>query len=636
MTNFQHADISLAAGQDDSGPAAPVTRRAILGGVVVGGAAITAGAVTGGPVGGGPAAAAPAAGDRDDHGQVRPGGRRLLCEPYLLDPRADAVYVVWHTEEHGTHQVVLVGRAVAGMSEPDAIEAATGDRRSGPGWRRVTAATTRLTRTREDAASAVPGRSYSAVLDRHVYRHLADVDRLAAGRTPYRVVSVDHRRRATVTAAYRLAPAVARNKPVQLLLTSDHQLKNMTPANLEQVAATVGVELDGVLVAGDLVNVPDRASEWFDSATGLAFFAGLTGRAEKALAGRTYRGAPLVQHAPIFPAIGNHEVMGRWSDTAGLDSQFNDPQPRAVAEELWRRDRPAGEDRAAWLAERSWDVTTYEEIFPYPRSGAGGPRWWSRSVGDVFLVSLFVTQIWRSPASGVRGKFQEAPADLARPENWGYGQHIFEPIKRGSAQYAWLERELASPAARRARYRVVMYHHPGHGLGDNSAPPFTDPVQTIHRDAAGAVTAVTYDYPLADDYILRDLEPLFSAAGVHLVHNGHSHLWNRFRNDRGVNWLETSNVGNSYGAYDVSSGASRNLPADPDHVLQGDPGGLTPIVPTVAPLTDAAGRPLPYVASNDITVFSVLDSAAGVVRSYRYDTRQPGTDAVLFDELPLR
>jgi hypothetical protein len=44
---------------------------------------------------------------------------------------------------------------------------------------------------------------------------------------------------------------------------------------------------------------------------------------------------------------------------------------------------------------------------------------------------------------------------------------------------------------------------------------------------------------------------------------------------------------------------------------------------------------LPYVASNDITVFSVLDSAAGVVSSYRFDTRLPDSDVVLFDEFAL-
>ncbi|MFI9528504.1 metallophosphoesterase family protein [Micromonospora rosaria] len=612
-----------------------LTRRTVL--TIAGGAAVAAG-IAAGPAA--PAAASPVTpvpARPQDPPPARLGGRPLLCEPYLLDPQASAVHVVWHTEEHGTTQVVLVGAEVAALSEQAALDAATGRRGAGPGWRRLTAETLRLSRTREDAGSAVPGRTFTAVVDRPVYRHLVRVGGLTAGeRTPYRVVSVDHLGRATVTATYSLAPAVPARQPVRLLLTSDHQLMGMTPVNLEKVAETAGVRLDGILVAGDLVNIPDRASEWFDHTGGRAFFAGLTGRAERTIAGRTYRGAPLVQHSPLFPAIGNHEVMGRWSDTAGLNAQFNDPQPLDVARRRWQETRPAGIDEETWLGLHSWDVTTYEELFPYPRSAAGGPRWWARTIGDVHLVTLFATQIWRSGAANTRGKFSEAPADLGDESRWGYGQFIFEPIARGSRQYRWLDRQLASAEARQAKYRVVMYHHPGHGLGDNSAPPFTDPVQTITRDpATGAVTGVRYEYPLADDHILRDLEPLFSARGVNLVHNGHSHLWNRFRNPHGVNWLETSNVGNSYGAYDASNGASRNLPDSPDHVRQGDPGGLTPVVPTVAPLTDAAGTPLPYVSSNDITVFSLLDSAAGVVRSYRFDTREPDSAVVLFDEFPL-
>lgn len=43
----------------------------------------------------------------------------------------------------------------------------------------------------------------------------------------------------------------------------------------------------------------------------------------------------------------------------------------------------------------------------------------------------------------------------------------------------------------------------------------------------------------------------------------------------------------------------------------------------------------PYVASNSVTVFSVLDTGLGVVRSYAFDTRQPKSPVVLFDELPL-
>ena len=86
-------------------------------------------------------------------------------------------------------------------------------------------------------------------------------------------------------------------------------------SNLQKVKETVG-DVDAVLVAGDLVNVPDRASEWFDNAEGAAFFPALQGRSHYALTanGRTtrYRGGALIQTAPLFPAAGNHEVMGRF------------------------------------------------------------------------------------------------------------------------------------------------------------------------------------------------------------------------------------------------------------------------------------------------------------------------------------
>lgn len=574
---------------------------------------------------------------RDTPPPARLGGPALLGEPYLLDPGASSVYVVWHTEHPGTAQYVLVGPQVAEMTPEQALAAATEEPGSAPGWRRFAARTSRLTRTREDPESRVPGRHYTAVTDRPVYRSLVRVTGLAPGRTPYRVVSIDQAGRATVTSAYSLAPAAPRRSGVRLLLTSDHQLMAMTPANLEKVAETVGVRLDGVLMAGDFVNVADRASDWFDSASGTAFFAVMSGRAARTIAGRTYRGAPLLQHTPLYPAIGNHEVMGRWSDTASLNSQFNDAYPRPAVLEPPPGRRPSGGDRARWLAARSWDVTTYEELFPHPRSLAGGPRWWSRRIGDVHVITLFATVVWRPARTDGAGKFAEGPAVLADPDRWGHGQFIFEPVHRDSAQYRWLERELTSTDARTARYRVVMYHHPSHGLGENSVPAFTDPVRTVERDpVTGSVTAVRYDYPLAADQVLRDLEPLFSRTGVHLVHNGHAHLWNRFRNPAGVNWLETSNVGNSYGAYHASSGvARRGLPEHPDLVRQGDPGGLEPIVPTIAPLTGADGTPLPYVASNDITVFSILDSTAGMVRSYRFDTRDPDSPVALFDEFPL-
>ncbi|XGB43853.1 MAG: hypothetical protein LVS60_09325 [Nodosilinea sp. LVE1205-7] len=114
------------------------------------------------------------------------------------------------------------------------------------------------------------------------------------------------------------------------MLTSDHQTMPMTAANLQKVEETIGA-VDGVFLAGDLVNVPDRASEWFDDSRGNAFFPCLQGRANYRLEWQgqstLYRGGAIIQHAPLFTAIGNHEVMGRFSHTASLQDQFNSPAP---------------------------------------------------------------------------------------------------------------------------------------------------------------------------------------------------------------------------------------------------------------------------------------------------------------------
>jgi hypothetical protein len=52
-------------------------------------------------------------------------------------------------------------------------------------------------------------------------------------------------------------------------------------------------------------------------------------------------------------------------------------------------------------------------------------------------------------------------------------------------------------------------------------------------------------------------------------------------------------------------------------------------------MTDEAGQPLPYLASNEITAFSILDTASGAVSSYYFDTRQPDSAVVKFDEFQL-
>jgi len=183
-----------------------------------------------------------------------------------------------------------------------------------------------------------------------------------------------------------------------------------------------------------------------------------------------------------------------------------------------------------------------------------------------------------------------------------------------------------------------MTHHAVHSLGDNVLAPFTDPVRVEDRDADGTLTRIRYEYPKADDYLVRDLKPMLQEAEVDLVLNGHSHLWNRFADD-GVSYLETSNVGNNYGAYTVDNGRARNIPPAPwdqsNYTRQGDPAGLLTVAPNVAPLRDGEGLAEPYVASNRYTVFSILDTGDGAVTSYGFDTAQPDSEVFVLDRFGL-
>jgi hypothetical protein len=125
---------------------------------------------------------------------------------------------------------------------------------------------------------------------------------------------------------------------------------------------------------------------------------------------------------------------------------------------------------------------------------------------------------------------------------------------------------------------------------------------------------------------------MLESAGVRLVFFGHSHLWNRFVSDAGTHFLESSNVGNSYGA---AFGENKRVVPEgykEEYVALGDPNGLEPVVPAIAPLRGENGEPLPYIASNDITVFSILDTGAGTVSSYYFDTREPQSEVVKFDQ----
>lgn len=553
---------------------------------------------------------------------------QLLTDPFLQLPTETSVRVVWFTEFAGSRHTVAYGRGLS---------------------RTVTATTTKLSRTREDQRSKVgeqtqEGQVYKKPVMRDIWRHEAEVTGLSPGdRIPYRVTSVQEDGQRISSNQFTLAPAPQPQTPLKILLTSDHQMMPMTAANLQKVAQTIG-QVDAIFLAGDLVNIPDRASEWFDDNRGGAFFPCLQGRAhyelEKDGVKTTYTGGELIQSAPLFPATGNHEVMGRFSMDNSLGEQFGDPYPLAAATALYQQKakylNPSNDPnlRDEWLKNNTYNTITFNEIFTLPQSNSGGENYYAVTFGDIRLVTLYITNIWRTPSlkEDAKGRYREREKDLNNPENWGYGQHIFEAIAKGSPQYNWLEGELNSPEFQQAKYKIVMFHHPPHSLGDNIIPAYTNPVQRIERNAEGQITAMRYEYPRAADYIIRDVMPLLDKAKVQLVLYGHSHVWNRFISPSGMHFLETSNTGNTYGAY--FGNKKRKLPSgyELDDATAGDPNGLEPVMPTLDPLKGDNNQPLPYISSNDITAFSILDTGTGTLSSYRFDTQFPNSNVVKFDE----
>ena len=565
----------------------------------------------------------------------------LLTDPFLQLPAEDSVHVVWFTEFEGDQHEVVIGEQV------------------------FTAQTTKLSRMFEDAKSRVgdqieDAQVYQTVTERLIYRHEAQVTGLSAGERQSYFVRSSNNGEVVESDTFTLAPLPASGQPLKILLTSDHQLKPMTSANLQKVAENIGV-LDAVFLSGDLVNVPDRASEWFDDNRGLGFFPALQGRTSYALTrtmeseGRsvsstvTYQGGEIIQHAPLFPVIGNHEVMGRYNPATTTSEQFNDPQPRAVAEARYEAladiINPEGDDaiKAQWIQDNSFNTITYEELFTLPDNGPAGEQYYAVQFGDVYMIGLYATRIWRTPSMNddARGKYREPQTALNTPDNWGYGDFIFEDLAMGSEQYNWLQEQLNSDAFKQSPYKVVLMHQGPHGLGENYNPVFAHPEQIIDYDANGRIEAVRYEYPLASDILVRDIEPLFNDAGVQLVHMGHSHLWFHIKNPAGVHYLETSNVGNSYGCYVAGYKERSNIPNDPrfnssDYVTTGDPHGLPAVMPSEgALLQDAAGNDVPCLDSNEMTAFSILDTASASVKSYVFDARNPDSDLLLFDEFSL-
>eukprot|EP01004_Peranema_trichophorum_P010653 NODE_946_length_2227_cov_51.256654_g808_i0.p1 GENE.NODE_946_length_2227_cov_51.256654_g808_i0~~NODE_946_length_2227_cov_51.256654_g808_i0.p1 ORF type:complete len:687 (-),score=99.54 NODE_946_length_2227_cov_51.256654_g808_i0:125-2185(-) len=523
---------------------------------------------------------------------------KMVTEPFLQLPTLTSINVVWFTNFQGQDHYVSYGKDLG---------------------------------SRANATS-----KFLPKLG--LWRHEVTVSDLKSGeKYPYVVTNINNGE-LIHSSKYTLSPSPSSGKAMKILLTSDHQGNNNVAIGLQKAVETEG-PFDAVFYAGDTVMIPDDYSGWFgtDRSRGAKFFPCLQGRAEVQNpwdAKTTYRGGEILQNAPIFTSIGNHDVMGRTNLTnTTLSSQFSHTAPRWYAEALYKLSgiQLEGALKEEWLANNSFNLHTYEDIFTLPE-GPKGERYYATSLGDVRLVVLFASRSYRQPTLNpeVPSRFHERKADLNDMSLWSHGEHIFEPIAKGTEQYKWLESELASPEFKSAKYKIVMLHHPPHTLGINIGPPFAEPHRYIKYGGQGEAVSVTYEYPKRDG-IVHDVVPLLSANGVQLMYYGHSHVWNRFKSDK-LNFLEASNIGISLGAFLPPK--RRPHVVDRPEEASGDPYGLKPVVPTLAPLNES-GSLLPFVDHPDLTLFSVLDTGSGTVRSYYYNVKKPDSKVVKFDEFKL-
>lgn len=548
----------------------------------------------------------------------------VVTEPFLQLPTADSVRVVWFTEFRGKDHAVRYGASFA---------------------QQVPATSNKLSRVYEDASSTVTGRSYAGLTRRDIRRHEAVVAGLPASAGRQRYVAVCSDGNKTMRSGEGAQqPLPAAGQATRLLLTSDLQLKKMALANYERVAETLA-PIDVVLFAGDLANVPNRASEWFDNGTlNLPpFFGALQGTMRKWQPASTYTGGPWLQSGVIYPILGNHEYSSRWNPASNLNAMFNDPQPRWYAE--LRYDQvaapvsPSGDAaiRERWIRDNSYETISYEKIFTLPQGPEGG-RCYAQRIGDTFLIAMDGNRIWRSWTANTRGKLTEATASINDPAARGFGDFQFNPFARGSRQYQWLREILASDAFRPAKYRIELVQQSVFGLGDNATPitaqteatfeytdatgavrtmgPFAFPIDRATWNGqiqpvldAGRMRYVKYDYPLSKDLWRHEIEPLLTSAGVQLVRVGHSHLWCRRKVGNLHLWrLCQQPVAAPFGAADRCAGRRPDL----------------------------AAQDVPFPTSNDITAYTVFDTGTGLVTSYAFDTRYPARDPIKFDGFWLR
>ncbi|NWF54955.1 MAG: metallophosphoesterase family protein [Syntrophaceae bacterium] len=313
--------------------------------------------------------------------------------------------------------------------------------------------------------------------------HLDDLQPMT--RYHYRAVSESRtRRQETPVYGFRTAPPPG--TPVKFILLSDLQLKPQSPATV-RLAGQQGA--DFIVYNGDLVNDPIRAGEWFS----LPGTPEVDERRWFNVMQQTGGGCRLLQYIPIFPCPGNHEI---------------DDQRTMTHKNFARREA---------MSLRIY-MQLFRPLYPDQEYGPNGRHWYSADYGDLHLISLSVFRWFAWPA-------HEKP-----------GWFLFDDIGRRSPQYEWLREDLIS--AQQRKYIWVSMHWHVFNRSRATRIPFTHPA-----DMPGNPTSMIYDR--REDFIFRDLKPLWEKSGVQAVSYGHAHVYERYTS-QGIQYLEASSIGNTY------------------------------------------------------------------------------------------
>jgi len=149
----------------------------------------------------------------------------------------------------------------------------------------------------------------------------------------------------TLGEPYTFKTAPLPGSPISFVAVSDAQMKPDLPMTVAAIGKLVKPDL--ILFSGDLVDEPDRVTDWHGGPR--SFFDVFTGRQP---------GAPLLQNTPLYPSLGNHEYGERPRSASNLDETES--------------------------------LETYTALFNLP----GNERYYSHDYGNVHFIHLNIARQW--------------------------------------------------------------------------------------------------------------------------------------------------------------------------------------------------------------------------------------------------